>query len=220
MWQTRRPDLLRAILAIAEARATPPSLDVEQIVRAALRVVDQETPLAVGEPLIQKAIPLRHQPRPPLGRSRMTSHPFTPEPGSASGEHSGEPSCYNCISAQQNGYNECNRHRPPAFAEPSDEALRLIERAEKAVDDLCSGRLRWEMRVPAEPDHDPDLIISTALRAARTAIAEARATPPSLDENHICTVTLSDGTMVQLQDAADLIEQHLRLTSKEERPDG
>lgn len=35
-----------------EARAP----DVEQIVRAALRVVDQTTPLAVGEPLIQKAI--------------------------------------------------------------------------------------------------------------------------------------------------------------------
>ncbi len=40
----------------SEARATPPSLDVEQIVRAALRVVDQDTPLSVGEPLIQKAI--------------------------------------------------------------------------------------------------------------------------------------------------------------------
>jgi len=38
------------------APATAPGLDVEQIVRAALRVVDQETPLAVGEPLIQRAI--------------------------------------------------------------------------------------------------------------------------------------------------------------------
>ena len=54
-----------AILAIEnEARANVTShvtlarasLDVEQIVRAALRVVDQDTPLSVGEPLIQKAI--------------------------------------------------------------------------------------------------------------------------------------------------------------------
>jgi len=41
----------------AAARSTPAeALDIEQIVRAALRVVDQDTPLAVGEPLIQKAI--------------------------------------------------------------------------------------------------------------------------------------------------------------------
>ena len=38
------------------------------------------------------------------------------------------------------------------------------QRATQAVDDLCQGRLRWEMRVPAEPDHDPDLIISDSLR--------------------------------------------------------
>jgi len=37
-------------------QSEPEGLDVEQIVRAALRVVDQETPLAVGEPLIQRAI--------------------------------------------------------------------------------------------------------------------------------------------------------------------
>lgn len=49
-------------------------------------------------------------------------------------------------------------------------ALDKIARAEQAVDDLCSGRLRWEMRVPAEPDHDPDLIISDALRAARETL--------------------------------------------------
>lgn len=55
-------------------------------------------------------------------------------------------------------------------------ALEKIARAEKAVDDLCSGKLRWQMRVPAEPDHDPDLIISEALRAARHAINVAGVT--------------------------------------------
>ena len=61
--------------------------------------------------------------------------------------------------------------RPPAIDGPTREsALSKIARAEQAVDDLCSGKLRWEMRVPAEPDHDPDLIISDALRAARLLI--------------------------------------------------
>lgn len=50
--------------------------------------------------------------------------------------------------------------------------LAKIERAERAIDDLCSGTLRWVMRVPAEPDHDPDLIISEALRAAKHALLD------------------------------------------------
>lgn len=60
------------------------------------------------------------------------------------------------------------------------EALDAIARAEQAVDDLCQGRLRWEMRVPAEPDHDPDLIISEALRQARALLATP-ATPVAGD---------------------------------------
>ena len=76
---------------------------------------------------------------------------------------------------------------PLTAAPPSadvDAALLAIERAEKAVDDLCQGRLRWEMRVPAEPDHDPDLIISDALRLARAAI-RAEAVP--LDVERLTT---------------------------------
>ena len=46
------------------------------------------------------------------------------------------------------------------------EARQSNERAYRAITDLCSGKLRWEMRVPAEPDHDPDLIITAALRDA------------------------------------------------------
>ena len=59
--------------------------------------------------------------------------------------------------------------RPPEAAA----VLTSIERAMQAVDDLCQGRINWTMRVPAEPDRDPDLIISDALRAAR-AYVEAR----------------------------------------------
>lgn len=65
------------------------------------------------------------------------------------------------------------------------EALRAIEKAEKAVDDLCQGRLRWEMRVPAEPDHDPDLIISEALRQSRAILA--RSTPDAAAGCEACT---------------------------------
>ncbi len=46
--------------------------------------------------------------------------------------------------------------------------------ARKAGDDLCAGRLRWERRVPAEPDHDPDLIISRGLDAAEAEISQLR----------------------------------------------
>lgn len=56
-------------------------------------------------------------------------------------------------------------------ADTLEAALTAIKRAESAVADLCSGRLRWEMRVPAEPDHDPDLIISDALGKAADALA-------------------------------------------------
>ncbi len=58
----------------------------------------------------------------------------------------------------------------------TDDLRRALDAADKAVDDLCQGRLRWEMRVPAEPDHDPDLIISKALGMARAALA-ARSEP-------------------------------------------
>jgi hypothetical protein len=45
--------------------------------------------------------------------------------------------------------------------------------AEKVVDDLCQGRIRWTMNVPAEPDRDPDLVISRALTEAKRAVRGA-----------------------------------------------
>lgn len=44
------------------------------------------------------------------------------------------------------------------------------------VTDLCSGKHRWTMRVPAEEDRDSDLVIGNALRdihALLAALAEA-----------------------------------------------
>jgi len=48
--------------------------------------------------------------------------------------------------------------------------LDLIARGEKTIDALCSGKQRWVMNVPAEPDRDPDLVLSDALRAGREAV--------------------------------------------------
>ena len=55
-----------------------------------------------------------------------------------------------------------------AMKEMSD--LAALERAEQAVSDLCAGRLRWEMRVPADASHDPDLIIGEALDRLRALL--------------------------------------------------
>lgn len=51
-----------------------------------------------------------------------------------------------------------------------DEALAKIEKALKHVFDICQGKEKWTMRVPARPDMDSDLIICDALEAARTAL--------------------------------------------------
>ena len=50
-----------------------------------------------------------------------------------------------------------------------------VQRGRRVIDDLCQGRLRWEMRVPAEPDHDPDLILTDALNVADELLAERTA---------------------------------------------
>jgi hypothetical protein len=49
---------------------------------------------------------------------------------------------------------------------PAAPVLAAIEKAEQEVFDLCSGKHRWTMRVPAEPDRDSDLVIGGALRMA------------------------------------------------------
>jgi hypothetical protein len=49
-------------------------------------------------------------------------------------------------------------------------ALDAIDKAMQIVDDLCQGRTRWVMNVPALPDSDPDLVISEALRLAKAYI--------------------------------------------------
>jgi hypothetical protein len=67
---------------------------------------------------------------------------------------------------------------PAAPARPTD--TEIIERAEEALDDLCSGKRRWTMTVPPEVT-DQDLVFSDLIVLAKrllwndAALAEARA---------------------------------------------
>lgn len=44
-------------------------------------------------------------------------------------------------------------------------------RALDVINDLCQGRRRWVMSVPARPDEDPDLVLASAIRALTEANA-------------------------------------------------
>ena len=54
------------------------------------------------------------------------------------------------------------------------------KRARQMVSDLCEGRREWIMRIPAEPDYDPDLVIAASLADIPKLIAalKARDTTP------------------------------------------
>ena len=60
----------------------------------------------------------------------------------------------------------------------TDNDLDALEAAHKAakqvVRDLCEGKRRWTMSVPARPDDDPDLVISAALNALPALLAAVR----------------------------------------------
>jgi len=75
----------------------------------------------------------------------------------------------------------------------TENELDALEAAHKAakqvVRDLCEGKRRWTMSVPARPDDDPDLVISAALNAFRALLAELRelralTTPEPISEKH------------------------------------
>lgn len=54
----------------------------------------------------------------------------------------------------------------------------LIKKSRKWISDLCNGLETWTMRIPAEPDHDPDLLwreCTDRLEALNAEIAQLRA---------------------------------------------
>lgn len=80
---------------------------------------------------------------------------------------------WNRIGAQGDGYRALRAALAASGDTPRDglrEALEAIAKAEATVTALCEGKQRWVMNVPAEPDRDPDLVISDALAKARAVI--------------------------------------------------
>ena len=57
-----------------------------------------------------------------------------------------------------------------------------ITRAIKVVDELCHGKRRWTMSIPARPDEDPGLVISIALSKAATCIRQMQSENAALRE--------------------------------------
>lgn len=57
----------------------------------------------------------------------------------------------------------------------AEQVIAKIVRAEQEVADLCTGKHRWTMWVPAEPDNDSDLLIGGALADARAFIRRVAA---------------------------------------------
>ena len=51
-----------------------------------------------------------------------------------------------------------------------DIVINEIDKALQVVADLCEGKQKWTMSVPARPDSDPDLIIAAALSNAKLLI--------------------------------------------------
>ena len=53
-----------------------------------------------------------------------------------------------------------------------------IAKAQKMVAALCRGDERWVMRIPAQPEIDPDLVIADGLLAGLEAVTAYRASHP------------------------------------------
>lgn len=71
---------------------------------------------------------------------------------------------------------------PPEKVE-RETALAAIEKAMDMVSALCrprgsEGSREWIMSIPAQADHDPDMVIGAALREAKRALGGYQASPP------------------------------------------
>lgn len=70
---------------------------------------------------------------------------------------------------------------PPGLDPEREAAIRArLVKAHEVVSDLCHGRRRWTMSVPAREDHDPDLLVGAALRDADALLAGLTATREAL----------------------------------------
>ena len=53
-------------------------------------------------------------------------------------------------------------------------ALESISKAHRVVEELCIGKRRWTMSVPADEENDSDLVITKALMDAKAALAKVK----------------------------------------------
>lgn len=59
------------------------------------------------------------------------------------------------------------------------EVLDAITKAKQKLSDLCHGRERWHMSIPADPENDPDIVIMEGLHKAELALAAIDAEKPA-----------------------------------------
>jgi len=55
-----------------------------------------------------------------------------------------------------------------------DHAETAIAKARTELADVCAGRKRWTMCIPARPGEDTDLVLGDGLREGLRAVAEVR----------------------------------------------
>lgn len=76
------------------------------------------------------------------------------------------------------------------------EAVReRIDKASEVVAELCQGKRRWTMSVPARPNNDPDLLIESGLDAGREVLAAldaARARCAEMEKGRDWWLAVSD----------------------------
>lgn len=83
---------------------------------------------------------------------------------------------------------------------PDVAAMRAaIEKAHDHVSDLCEGKTKWTMRIPAEPDRDSDLVIGAGLQAGKKALDRLAAAEQERDR-----------TREQLADALLWVPEHAK----------
>jgi len=61
------------------------------------------------------------------------------------------------------------------------EAREAIGKSKQKLFDLCSGKERWHMSIPADQKNDPDIVIMEGLRLAEEYLAELEAENPEED---------------------------------------
>ena len=94
-----------------------------------------------------------------------------------------------------------------------DEIADKVQRAHEMVSKLCQGDARWVMSIPAQPDSDPDLVISAGLRAAGDAVAELAACRETIERQAALIAYLTRALETIADTSADDEKGWVRMTA-------